>query len=140
MEQSELRKVIEDILEKSEIGTMATIRNNKPYSRYMTFFHKDLKLYTATSKETDKAEELKDNPYTHVLLGYEGDGFGDDYVEYEGKVAITHSEELKKELWNPHMEPYFNGPKDSNFIVLEIEPQRILLMNKQGVSPKVFEL
>lgn len=140
MEQSELRTIIENILEQSDIGTMATIKNNKPYSRYMTFFHKDLKLYTATSKETDKTEELKDNPHTHVLLGYEGEGFGDDYVEYEGKVTITHSKELKKKLWNTYMEPYFNGPKDPNYIVLEIEPQRILLMNKQGVSPKVLEL
>ena len=47
-----------DILNHSNVGTMATVYKGKPHSRYMTFFHDELTLYTATSKDTDKVDEL----------------------------------------------------------------------------------
>lgn len=141
MSQQAIKSTIENILSNSAVGTMATVQQNKPHSRYMTFSHKkELKLYTATSKETHKAEEIEANPYTHILLGYEGEGFGDEYVEYEGKATINDSPNLKKELWNPYMENWFNGPHDPNYIVLEIEPVQISLLNKKGVAPKILEV
>ena len=74
------------ILDSSNVGTMATVYKVKPHSRYMTFFHDDFTLYTATSNETDKVEELEKNPYTHILIGYDGDGVGDTYLEILGKA------------------------------------------------------
>lgn len=140
MSQSETKAAIEKILENSKIGTMATVQQNKPHTRYMTFFRNGLSLYTATSKNTHKAEEIEENPYTHILLGYEGEGFGDAYVEYEGKARITNSEELKGELWNSNMENWFDELDDPNYIVLEITPVQISLLNKKGVEPKTLEL
>ncbi len=139
MSQQEIRAMIENILDNSSVGTMATVKANKPHSRYMTFFHKGLKLYTVTNIKTHKAEEIEENPYTHILLGYEGEGFGDEYVEYEGKVTITDSPELKKELWNSHMKDWFEGPDDPDYVVLEIEPLQISLLNKKGIEPKILE-
>lgn len=140
MSQQEIKKIAENILNNDNVGTMATVKNNKPHSRYMTFFHEELKLYTATSKETDKTEEVEANPFTHILLGYEGEGFGDEYLEYEGKVSINDSQELKNKLWNEYLALWFDGPEDPNYIVLEIEPTQIRLMNKKGETPKVLEL
>lgn len=138
MKGKDVKKSIEHILENSTIGVMATVRHQKPHARYMTFFRDGLKLYTATNKKTDKVEEIEMVPHTHILLGYEGDGFGDEYVEYEGIVKISHSEELKEQLWNEHMENWFQGPDDPNYIVLEITPIYIQLMNKNGTDPKVL--
>ncbi|OZU87344.1 general stress protein [Virgibacillus indicus] len=140
MSQPEVKATIENILDNSSVGTMATVKQNRPHSRYMTFSHHNLELYTATSKDTHKAEEIEENPYTHILLGYEGEGFGDEYVEYEGKVQITEKPELKKELWNSYMENWFDGPNDPNYIVLEIKPIQISLMNKTGMEPKLLKL
>ena len=140
MSQLEVKATIENILDNSSVGTMATVKQNKPHSRYMTFSRNGLNLYTATSKDTHKAEEIEENPNTHILLGYEGEGFGDEYVEYEGKVQITDSPELKKELWNSYMENWFDGTNDPNYIVLEIKPIQISLMNKTGNEPKILEL
>jgi general stress protein 26 len=140
MEQQEIKAAIENILENGTVGTMATVQQNKPHSRYMTFSSDGLNLYTATDKDTHKVEELEKNPYTHILLGYEGEGIGDEYVEYEGKVHISDNEELKKKLWNPNMQHWFDGPEDPNYIVLEIEPEQISLMNKQDLDPKVLEM
>lgn len=140
MSQIEIKASIENILNDSNVGVMATVKSNKPHSRYMTFSNKELKLYTATSKDTQKTEEIETNPFTHILLGYEGEGFGDEYVEYEGKVSINDSEEMKKQLWNEHMELWFNGPNDPKYIVLEVEPIQISLMNKKRQEPKVLQL
>lgn len=140
MNQTDIKNNVERILSHSHIGTMATVKNNKPYSRIMTFFHRDLVLYTATNKNTDKTEEVEANPYTHIIIGYEGEGFGDEYIEYEGKVTFNESDEMKKELWNDDMKLYFDGPDDPNYTILEIHPIRIQLMNKKGKPPMELEL
>ncbi|MBY7145026.1 pyridoxamine 5'-phosphate oxidase family protein [Virgibacillus sp. NKC19-3] len=140
MSQQAIKETIDKILRGSYVGPMATVKNNKPHSRYMTFFNEGFTLYTLTSKETDKAEEIKANPHTHILLGYEGEGFGDEYVEYEGKISFTNSDDLKKELWNDTMKLYFEGPEDPELVLLEINPIAIRVMNKKGEAPKELEL
>ncbi|WP_217587097.1 pyridoxamine 5'-phosphate oxidase family protein [Lentibacillus saliphilus] len=140
MDQKEIRESVEKILDESHVGTMATVKGNEPHSRYMTFMNDGLKLYTATSKETDKAEEIENNPSTHILLGYEGDGIGDDYVEYKGKVSFNESEEMKDKIWNDYMNHWFDGPNDPNYVVLEVDPVQIRLMNKNNLTPKELEL
>ncbi|GLO67833.1 general stress protein [Oceanobacillus sp. E9] len=140
MSQESIRKKVDQILSESPIGTMATVKNDKPHSRYMLYFHRELILYTATDKETDKVEEIELNPWTHILIGYEGEGFGDEYVEYQGKVSIESSLELKKELWNEDMKKYFSGPEDSSYTLLKVEPTAIRVMNKKGESPKELHL
>jgi len=136
LNEEKTKEAMQQVLQESKIGTMATVRNNRPHSRYMTFFHRDFTLYTPTHQGTDKTEEVEKNPYTHIIIGYEGEGFGDEYLEYEGKVNFHDSEELKKELWNEDLKTYFDGPEDPNYTLLEIEPIRISLMNKQGSPPK----
>lgn len=140
MNQEKLKESIEHILNNSFTGTMATVKNNVPYSRYMTFLNQNLVLYTLTHKETDKVEEVAENPHTHILLGYEGDGFGDSYVEFSGKVTILDDDQWKQKLWNDSMKAWFNGPEDPNLIVLKITPTSIILMNKQGQPPESLEL
>lgn len=140
LSQTEIRENIEKILNESHTGTMATIKNNKPHSRYMTFFHRELTLYTPTNRNADKTEEVDANPYTHIMIGYEGDGFGDAYIEYQGKVTFNHSEELKKEFWNDDMKLYFDSPNDPTYTLLEIKPIGIRLMNKKGEQPQELEI
>ncbi len=119
---------------------MATIQQNKPHSRYMTFFSEEFTLYTATSIQTQKVDELEVNPYTHILIGYDGKGFGDDYLEIEGTVTISDDESFKEKVWNKHMEPWFSGPEDPNLIILKVSPDSIRLMNNNGEEPKMIEL
>ena len=140
MSQENIRNIIEKILSESHTGTLATIKNNKPHSRYMTFFHKGTILYTPTDKNADKMEEINANPHTHILIGYEGEGFGDEYIEYQGKAILNDTEEMKKELWNDDMKLYFDGPEDPDYTLLEIHPTAIRLMNKKGEPPRELEL
>ncbi|WP_442593611.1 pyridoxamine 5'-phosphate oxidase family protein [Neobacillus sp. D3-1R] len=140
MNQEQLREKIEEILNDSNVGTLATVEKNKPHSRYMTFHHEGLTLYTATSTETHKIEELEQNPNVHILLGYEGKGYGDGYLEIEGTAKIR-DDELKTKLWNEKMANWFDGPNDPNYIVLQIDPSQIRLMNNEGdSSPNILQL
>jgi general stress protein 26 len=140
MDQNELKKQILTILQESRVGTMATIHDNKPRSRYMTFFNDDLTLYTVTSKDTHKTEDVEQNPYTHILLGYEGEGMGDTYVEVEGTVLESDDESLKEKVWNAHLEPWFDGPEDPKLLILQIKADQIRLMNKKDQPPQTLDL
>lgn len=140
MDKKELKQTIENILENSYVGTLATVSQDRPNTRYMTFFHDNLKLYTITSKKTHKVEEIDKNPFVHVLLGYDGEGFGDDYVEYEGRVKESTNQQLIDKLWSDKMKVWFSGPEDEDILILEIEPTHIRLLNKKGEPPRDLDL
>lgn len=106
----------------------------------MTFFNDEFILYTATSKRTQKVDELEANPHTHILIGYDGGGFGDDFLEIEGTVTISDDEGAKEKVWNKQMKHWFSGPEDANLVILKVTPSSIRLMNKKGEEPTAIEL
>lgn len=128
------------ILKKDNVGTMATVSENKPHSRYMTFFNDDFTLYTATDKNTHKIEELRANPHTHILLGYEGKGFGDAYLEIEGTVEESHEASWKEKVLDRLMKTLPYGPENPDVVILKITPTQIRLLNKKGEAPEMIEL
>ncbi|MCY8232019.1 pyridoxamine 5'-phosphate oxidase family protein [Priestia endophytica] len=136
MTVQDVKEKIAKVLENNKIGTLATIEGNKPNSRYMTFFNDDLTLYTPTSKETHKTEEIEKNSNVHILLGYDGKGFGDSYVEIEGTAEIYEDQKMKNELWEDEFEHWFDEKDDPNYIILKITPSQIRLMNEKGQKPQ----
>ena len=138
MEQ--LKTEILNILKENKTGTLATVKNNKPHTRYMTFYNKELTLYTPTGKDTYKVEEIDQNPNVHILIGYTGEGIGDTFLEIEGTAKIDDSQETKDQLWNEEISKWFDGPNDPNYIVLKIAPSTIRYMNKEEETPQVLEL
>ena len=48
------------IIEKDNIGVMATVSGNKPVARYMTFYNEGFTLYTITDKRTSKVEDIEE--------------------------------------------------------------------------------
>ncbi|AYC30557.1 pyridoxamine 5'-phosphate oxidase family protein [Paenisporosarcina cavernae] len=140
MDKEQMKKKILEVLERRQTGVLATVKQNKPHSRYMTFFHDELTFYTPTSIETHKAEEIEENPNIHALVGYEGEGYGDPYLEIEGTSTIQDDKELKEKFWSEQMSHYFEGPNDPNYVLLEIKPSLIRLMNSEEKEPQVLEL
>ncbi|MDI3090941.1 pyridoxamine 5'-phosphate oxidase family protein [Priestia megaterium] len=136
MSNNDVKNQILSVLDDYTIGTLATIQDGKPYSRFMMFFHEDLVLYTATNKDTHKVEELEKNPYVHILLGYDGQGWNDPYVEVEAKVNVETNEELKKKFWNEKLKEWIKSPDDPNYLLLQLTPERMLYFDKAGSKPK----
>ncbi|WP_059103568.1 pyridoxamine 5'-phosphate oxidase family protein [Shouchella shacheensis] len=124
------------IMDDYKVGSLATVKNGKPHSRYMTFFHEKFTLFTPTSKETYKTEEVEENPAIHVLLGYDGEGFGDEFIEFQGKAVIREGKEWRERFWNDTMGLYFDGPEDESMIILELQPETIRLMNSKDDTPE----
>lgn len=138
MDKKEAKETALNIMNESRTGTMATVKGNKPHSRYMTFINDGMTLYTPTSKETHKMEDIKENPHTHILLGYDGEGFGDDYIELEGRVS--EAEDKKDDMWREEFSAYFDGPDDPDYTLLEITPDVIRVMNKKGEEPRTVQM
>jgi len=136
--KDELRK----ILDGNNIGTMATVRNDKPMSRYMYFYNDGLTLYTYTRKGTYKVEDIEKNPHTHILLGYEErDGMGERYVEIEGKASLPENvtpdiDEVLAKAGQLYKK--LKGEDDMQAIRIDIDEARI--MNDGGNAPAPVEL
>ncbi|MBD7965959.1 pyridoxamine 5'-phosphate oxidase family protein [Fictibacillus norfolkensis] len=140
MDKEQMKNKVFEVVDKKQTGVLATVKKNKPHSRYMTFFHDELTFYTPTSIETHKADEIQDNPNVHVLVGYDGEGYNDPYLEIEGTATIRDDQGLKEKFWNDQMKHYFEGPNDPNYILLEIKPSLIRLMNDSEHEPQTLEL
>lgn len=136
--KDELRK----ILDGNNIGTMATVRNDKPMSRYMYFYNDGLTLYTYTRKGTYKVEDIEKNPHTHILLGYEErDGMGERYVEIEGKASLPEdvTPDIDEVLAKAgQLYKKLKGEDDMQAIRIDIDEARI--MNDGGNAPAPVEL
>ncbi|KMK72109.1 general stress protein [Bacillus safensis] len=140
MSQEELKQKVLNLLDEQKVGTLATVEQDKPHTRYMTFFHEDLTLYTPTSKETHKADEIEKNPNVHILIGYSGEGFCDTYAEIAGTATLTDDPELIDRLWSDEMEKWFKGKDDPNLVILKIDPTSIRYMNEGSRTPAELSL
>ena len=119
-----------ELLEKHHIGVMATVTNGKPDSRYMTFDHDGFTLYTVTPKESGKVKELQQNPYTHILYGYENEELGQTFLEIEGKVSEAQADDIKDRVLSKLHPDYSEGA--ASMLLLKVEPLRMRFMNKSG--------
>ncbi|RST66671.1 general stress protein [Bacillus pumilus] len=140
MSQEELKQKVLNLLDEQKVGTLATVEQDKPHTRYMTFFHEGLTLYTPTSKETHKADEIEKNPNVHILIGYSGEGFGDTYAEIAGTATLTDDPELIDRLWSEEMEKWFKGKDDPNLVILKIDATSIRYMNEGNRTPAELSL
>lgn len=119
------------ILEKNDVGVLATISDNKPMARYMSFYSNDFMLYTVTDKRTEKVDDIEKNDNAFVLLGYEEGILDKDYVEIEATVSTTQDPELIDRAWNDYMEDSYTGKDDPNILVLKLTPTKVTLKEKK---------
>jgi general stress protein 26 len=125
MESKELESRIIKALDDNKFGSLGTIEGgNKPKVRYMAVFHDGLQIYLATSQKTHKVVELERNPHACLLLGYEAGG-SKDWLEIEATAEVTKDEGLRFKVWNKDLEPWFEGPDDPDYVILELTPTRI---------------
>lgn len=125
------------ILNNYKVGTLATIRNDQPFSRFMMFFHEELVLYTATNKETHKAEDIEKNPHVHILLRKE-DSWNSPYVEIEAEATVEETKTLKEKFWNEQLKEWIDSPEDPNYLLLQLTPKKIYYYEKPGSKAQVL--
>ncbi|MER2108428.1 MAG: pyridoxamine 5'-phosphate oxidase family protein [Solibacillus sp.] len=122
-----LKERVLDIINSSKVGSMATLHGDKPYARYMTFTNEEFVLYTTTTEDSQKVQDLEGNPYTHILLGYTNDSMDAPYVEIVAKLSEIKDDTLKLKITNFFIDVFKSDA--SNMITLQLEPISIKLMN-----------
>ncbi|EKS26773.1 hypothetical protein HMPREF9310_00617 [Staphylococcus simulans ACS-120-V-Sch1] len=88
MDRQVVLKKIKDIMKASRIGVLSTSYDNKPDSRYMIFYDQEFDLYTKTSTDSVKIEEIEQNPVAHILLGYD-DTKNHSFLEIYADLEVT---------------------------------------------------
>jgi general stress protein 26 len=136
----DLKNKLLEVVQNHKVGTLATISQNKPFSRFMLFFNQDLVLYTATNKDTHKVEDINANPNVHILLGNDCKGWDDPYVEVEGTVMVEESKELKEKFWNEHLKNWIPSADDPDYMLLKISPSSYRYFEKSSSEPETLSL
>lgn len=135
-ETNTLKEKVIELFSNHKIGTLATIRDHKPYSRFMMFYNDGLTLFTATNQHAHKAEDIAANPHVHILLGHDRDSRHEHYVEIEAAAEIEDSKELKEKFWNDHLKHWITAPDDPEYLLLRLSPKTILYYEKTGAEPQ----
>ena len=128
------------VIEKDNIGVMATVSDNKPVARYMTFYNEGFILYTITDKRTSKVEDIEANPNAFVLLGYEEGLLNKNFVEIEAKVSMTDNQSLIAHLWSSYMNTIFDGKDDPNILILKLTPEKVSLRGTKNTEVESIDL
>lgn len=136
----DLKEKVKKIISNHRTGVLSSVVNNKPHSRYMTFYNNNLTLYTPTKRDTEKIAEIRKNPAVSVLLGYEKKGQSDAYVEITGTADINDSQELKNQYWDESYKKWFDSPEDPNYVFLQIQPETVRILNMVGEPPQELTL
>ncbi|MEI5908584.1 pyridoxamine 5'-phosphate oxidase family protein [Bacillus spongiae] len=130
-----IKQKIVSFLDTNKIGTLATIVDKKPFTRYMMFHHEELILYTATNEHSHKVENILTQPYVHILLGFPGDELSKPYIEVAAKAEIEHSQTLKEKIWNECLKHWIDSPDDPEYLLLKLVPSSYLFYEKTGEGP-----
>ncbi|MED4205291.1 pyridoxamine 5'-phosphate oxidase family protein [Neobacillus mesonae] len=136
----ELKDKVLKIISNHRTGILSSVENNKPHSRFMTFYNDDLTLFTPTKLDTEKINEIKKNSAVSVLLGYEMNGQNDAYVEISGTSNINDSQTLKNKYWEGTFRKWFEGPDDPNYVFLEIQPETVRILNLNGETAQELNI
>ena len=140
MSNEQLKEKVLKLISLHKNGVLSTVENNKPHSRYMTFYNDHFTLFTPTKLNQEKIEEIENNNAVSVLLGYEGNGLSDEYVEISGVAELNKSQDLKTKFWEESFKQWFEGPDDPNYVFIQIQPKIIRLLNTQGVPSEELVL
>lgn len=136
LDKQKATQAIEKVLETSKVGVLSTAYNNKPNSRYMVFYNDDLTLYTKTSINSVKVDEIEDNPHAYILLGY-NETTNNSFVEIDAQIEVVKDQKVIDWLWETQDKTFFDSKQDTELCVLKVIPKSIKLMNDDELDTPI---
>ena len=94
----------------------------------MVFYNDDLTLYTKTSINSVKVDEIEDNPHAYILLGY-NETTNNSFVEIDAQIEVVKDQKVIDWLWETQDKTFFDSKQDPELCVLKVIPKSIKLMN-----------
>lgn len=136
VDKQQATQAIEKVLDNSKVGVLSTAYNNKPNSIYMVFYNDDLTLYTKTNINSVKVEEIEDNPYAYILLGY-NETTNNSFVEIDAQIEVVKDQKVIDWLWETQDKTFFDSKQDPELCVLKVQPKSIKLMNDDDLDTPI---
>jgi len=141
MEREELKNKIIEVIDQSKLGSVATIKDDKPWVRYMAIQHdEDLTLYTATFAGSRKVEQINKNNHVHVTIGGDSQNMQTAFVNIQANAQVLTDQEEKKKYWSEMLKNYFSGPEDPNYVLIKIVPEIVEYTAPGAHLPEVYKV
>jgi general stress protein 26 len=137
----ELKDKILKVMKDYPVGSVATIKDGKPWVRYMaTQPEEDLTIFSTSFAGARKIGQIKDNNNIHVTFGADPKNWTMPYINVEGTAEILTDLETKKKCWQDMLGKFFQGPEDPNYVVVKIKPQTIEYIGEDAHEPQIYLL
>jgi general stress protein 26 len=141
MANEELKKKIVNVFKTSPMASFATIKNGRPWVRYVMVHIKDsLEIFFTSHKMSRKVNQIHDNTHCHILLGGDPKDFTKPVVNVAGNAEVSEDPALKKEFWNDYLKKMFKGPDDPDYIIVKIKPEHFEFWGEGKMEPQVYEV
>jgi general stress protein 26 len=139
MENEILKNKIVDVLKRSVLAAVATIKDGKPWVRYMVVMQgSGLSLWTTTFTQSRKIQEIKKDKNLDLIIGGDEKNFKAPYLNVRATAEVFTDIKTKKQYWNDMLKSYYSGPEDPNLAIIIISPQVIEYMSGESMTPEVY--
>jgi general stress protein 26 len=139
MENEILKNKIVDVLKRSILAAVATIKDGKPWVRYMVVTQGNgLSLWTTSFAKARKIQEIQNNKNIDLIIGGDEKNFTAPYLNVRATAEVFTDIETKKQYWNDMLKSYYSGPEDPNLAIIVISPQVIEYMGGESMTPEVY--
>lgn len=139
MDNEILKSKIVDVLKRSMLASVATVKDGKPWVRYMVVSQgSGLSLWTTTFAQSRKVQEIKKNKNIDLIIGGDEKNFQAPYLNIKATAEVLTDIETKKKYWNDMLKSWYSGPEDPNLSIIIISPQVIEYMGGDSMTPEVY--
>lgn len=139
MGNEELKGKIIDVIKNYPVGSVATIKDGKPWVRYMAMqTEDDLTLYSTSFAVSRKIEQIKKDNNVNITFGADPKNWKLPYVNVEGSAEILTDPEIKQKCWHEMLSQFFSGPDDPNYVVVKVVPSSIEYTASGVHKPEVY--
>ena len=121
------------------LASLATIKDKKPWVRFVVSYNDDLILYISTYASSRKVKEIEKNPNVHVTIGGSLENLKAPYVQISGCASIRDDAKIRRKCWHNYMKVYYSGPDDPEYAVIEVKPQIIEYMDSETHKPIIYK-
>jgi len=140
MNRELLKRKILKVIGGMKLASLATIKDKKPWVRFVASHNDGLNLYISTFTSSRKVKEIRQNPNVHVTIGGSFEDLKASYVQIAGLAAVRNDGRVRRKCWHDYMKRYYSGPNDPEYVVIEVKPQIIEYMGSETQKPQIFRM
>ena len=128
-----------DLIKDAGYGVMATTLGDQPKARpMMPYLNEDGNFLLAVLGNSQTIDQIKINPKVEFCFIDRKMSF----ARISGLAKVSTDAGKKELVWNyiPMLRQYFSGPEDSNFVLIEIDTNRVEAMTPHQKKPDLLSL